>query len=63
LAVAPASTRVTVPFQGFGWSKPRLETHGKKWTERKGQAILAESDFKRPLYQWGDELFANAVRI
>ncbi len=40
-----------------------FETYGKKWTERKGQAIHTESDFKRPLYEWGDKLFANAVKI
>ena len=40
-----------------------FETYGEKWTERKGQAIHAESDFKRPLYEWGSDLFANAVRI
>ena len=40
-----------------------FETYGRKWTERKGQAIHAESDFKRPLYEWGAALFANAVRI
>lgn len=40
-----------------------FETYGKKWTERKGQAIHTESDFQRPLYEWGEELFANAVRI
>ena len=39
------------------------ETYGKKWTERKGQAIHTKSDFKRPLYEWGETLFANAVRI
>ncbi len=38
-----------------------FETYGKKWTERKGQAIHTSSDFDRPLYAWGDELFANAV--
>ena len=38
-----------------------FETYGKKWTERKGQAIHTESDFNRPLYEWGDTLFANAV--
>ena len=40
-----------------------FETYGRKWTERKGQAIHTELDFKRPLYEWGEELFANAVRI
>jgi glycosyltransferase involved in cell wall biosynthesis len=40
-----------------------FETYGKKWTERKGRAIHTESDFSRPLYAWGDELFANAVSI
>jgi glycosyltransferase involved in cell wall biosynthesis len=40
-----------------------FETYGKKWTERKGQGIHTESDFKRPLYEWGETLFANAVRI
>lgn len=38
-----------------------FDTYGKKWTERKGQAIHTESDFKRPLYEWGESLFANAV--
>ena len=38
-----------------------FETYGKKWTARKGQAIHTESDFKRPLYEWGETLFANAV--
>ena len=40
-----------------------FDTYGKKWTERKGQAIHTESDFKRPLYEWGETLFANAVLI
>jgi hypothetical protein len=40
-----------------------FETYGRKWQERKGKAIHTESDFGRPLYQWGDALFANAVRI
>jgi len=40
---------------------PLFETYGRKWAARKGQAIHRESDFKRPLYQWGETLFANAV--
>jgi glycosyltransferase involved in cell wall biosynthesis len=40
-----------------------FETYGKKWTERKGRAIHTLSDFGRPLYAWGEALFANAVRI
>ena len=40
-----------------------FETYGKKWTERKGKAIHTSSDFDRPLYAWGNELFANAVSI
>jgi hypothetical protein len=35
--------------------------YGRKWLERKGQAIHTQSDFKRPLYEWGETLFANAV--
>ncbi len=38
-----------------------FDTYGKKWTERKGQGIHTESDFNRPLYEWGETLFANAV--
>jgi len=38
-----------------------FETYGKKWEARKGQGIHTESDFKRPLYAWGETLFANAV--
>jgi hypothetical protein len=39
------------------------ETYGRKWTERKGKGIHTESDFGRPLYPWGEELFRNAVPI
>jgi hypothetical protein len=28
-----------------------------------GRAIHTESDFMRPLYEWGDALFANAVKM
>lgn len=37
------------------------DTYGKKWMERKGKGIHTESDFNRPLYEWGETLFANAV--
>lgn len=40
-----------------------FETYGRKWQERKGHAIHTQSDFMRPLYEWGDVLFANAVKI
>ena len=40
-----------------------FETYGRKWLERKGQAIHTQSDFMRPLYEWGDTLFANAVKM
>ena len=38
-----------------------FETCGRKWRDRKGRAIHTQSD--RPLYKWGDTLFANAVKI
>ena len=40
-----------------------FDTYGRKWTERKGKAIHTESDFGRPLYEWGETLFANAVKL
>jgi alkylation response protein AidB-like acyl-CoA dehydrogenase len=40
-----------------------FETYGRKWQERKGKAIHTVSDFGRPLYEWGEALFRNAVRI
>lgn len=40
-----------------------FDTYGRKWLERKGRAIHTQSDFQRPLYEWGDTLFANAVKI
>jgi hypothetical protein len=40
-----------------------FDTYGRKWLDRKGRAIHTQSDFMRPLYEWGDTLFANAVRI
>jgi glycosyltransferase involved in cell wall biosynthesis len=39
------------------------DTYGRKWSERKSQAIHTRSGFMRPLYEWGHALFANAVRI
>jgi hypothetical protein len=39
------------------------ETYGRKWMERKGKAVHTKSDFDRPLYEWGETLFANAVPI
>jgi hypothetical protein len=40
-----------------------FDTYGRKWRDRKGRAIHTQSDFMRPLYEWGDALFANAVKI
>ena len=40
-----------------------FETYGRKWLARKGKAIHTQSDFMRPLYEWGETLFANAVEI
>jgi hypothetical protein len=40
-----------------------FDTYGQKWLDHKGKAIHTQSDFERPLYEWGDTLFANAVMI
>jgi glycosyltransferase involved in cell wall biosynthesis len=40
-----------------------FDTYGSKWRDRRGRAIHTQSDFMRPLYEWGEALFANAVRI
>jgi glycosyltransferase involved in cell wall biosynthesis len=40
-----------------------FDTYGQKWRDRKGRAIHTESDFMRPLYEWSDTLFANAVKM
>src|SRR5262245_29964816 len=40
-----------------------FETYGRKWQDRKGRAIHMQSDFLRPLYEWGTTLFENAVKI
>lgn len=37
--------------------------YGQKWTERKGKALHLQSDFGRPMYEWGSNLFSNAVKI
>jgi hypothetical protein len=41
----------------------RFDTCGRKWRDRKGRAIHTQSDFMRPLYEWGETLFANAVKM
>jgi hypothetical protein len=40
-----------------------FDTYGQEWRNRKGRAVHTQSDFTRPLYEWGDTLFANAVRM
>lgn len=40
-----------------------FETYGQKWLARKGNAIHTQSDFSRPLFHWGSELFDNSVLI
>ncbi len=40
-----------------------FDTYGRKWLERKGRAIHTQSDFLRPLFEWGDTLFTNAVKM
>jgi glycosyltransferase involved in cell wall biosynthesis len=40
-----------------------FDTYGRKWLDRKGRAIHTQSDFMRPLYEWGNRLFANAIKI
>lgn len=37
------------------------EPYGRKWLARKGRAIHSESDFGRPLFRWGEDLFMNAI--
>ena len=40
----------------------RVETYGRKWRDRKGRAIHTQS-ISCGLYEWGDTLFAAAVKI
>jgi glycosyltransferase involved in cell wall biosynthesis len=40
-----------------------FDSYGKKWADRRGKALHSESDFGRPLFEWGDHLFENAVKI
>lgn len=37
------------------------DPYGKKWSARKGKALHFESDFGRPLFSWGQDLFNNAT--
>lgn len=37
------------------------DPYGRKWQARKGKAIHIQSDFGRPLFCWGEDLFMNAV--
>jgi len=37
------------------------DPYGKKWEARRGKAIHDLSDFGRPLFPWGDDLFKHAV--
>lgn len=39
------------------------EPYGKKWAERRGRALHVKSDGGLQLYEWGSELFHNAVKI
>lgn len=40
-----------------------FDSYGKKWSERRGKALHSRSDFDSPLFEWGEDLFQNAVRI
>ena len=39
------------------------DTYGLKWLSRKGKAIHTYSDFGRQLYEWGQFLFANSIKL
>jgi glycosyltransferase involved in cell wall biosynthesis len=38
-----------------------FEPYGKKWSARLGRAIHTQSDFGRPVFPWGPDLFMNAA--
>jgi glycosyltransferase involved in cell wall biosynthesis len=40
-----------------------FNSYGEKWAKRRGKAVHSKSDFGRSLFEWGDNLFENAVRI
>ena len=40
-----------------------FDSYGKKWSERRGKALHSRSDFDSALFEWGEDLFQNAVRI
>lgn len=37
------------------------DPYGVKWSSRKGKALHTISDFGRPLYLWGNDLFSNST--
>lgn len=37
------------------------DPYGKKWDARRGKALHALSDFGRPLFKWGEDLYKNAI--
>lgn len=39
------------------------DSYGKKWSERRGKAIHALSDFGNSLRAWGPELYGNAIPL
>jgi hypothetical protein len=49
--------------QAKGVGCPGIARKDENGAIAKGGAIHAQSDFMRPLYRWGDILFANAVKM